>query len=303
VPVAVVTDSAAAIPLDLAASLGIVRVPMQLTIGGRARSEGEVSLEELVAHLDEGVQTSGPAPGAFLQAIEEADHGEGVLVLTVAKRFSSTYESARTAASLRAASNAGVPPSGPSNGGRPSMVRRAVRVVDTGTAAGAQGLVVLAAARRAASGGTLDEVEAAARAAMRSVHLVAVVEELRYLARGGRLPATILAAAGRLGLRVLFELRGSKVRPLRPAMSEGGATNLVLAQWRASRPEHPAPRLHVSALHAMREEQAEALLAAVRQEVEPATAYVARFGPVMVAHTGPGVTGLAWWWEVATEPT
>ena len=37
-------------------------------------------------------------------------------------------------------------------------------------------------------------------------------------------------------------------------------------------------------------------MAAVRAEVEPATAFSASFGTVMVVHTGPGLAGLAWWW-------
>jgi fatty acid-binding protein DegV len=55
--------------------------------------------------------------------------------------------------------------------------------------------------------------------------------------------------------------------------------------------------LHVSALHALEPEIAEELLRQVRAYVEPATAFVGSFSPVMVAHTGPGLAGLAWWWE------
>ena len=56
-------------------------------------------------------------------------------------------------------------------------------------------------------------------------------------------------------------------------------------------------RLHVVALHVLAEEQAHALLSAVRAEVAPATELVARFGASMVVHTGPNLTGLSWWWE------
>ncbi len=56
-------------------------------------------------------------------------------------------------------------------------------------------------------------------------------------------------------------------------------------------------RLHVAALHAQDPEIAEELLRAVRARAEPATSFVASFTPVMVAHTGPSLAGLAWWWE------
>jgi hypothetical protein len=42
---------------------------------------------------------------------------------------------------------------------------------------------------------------------------------------------------------------------------------------------------------------AEQVLDRVREHEDPATALVAEFGAGMVAHTGPGLIGLSWWWE------
>jgi fatty acid-binding protein DegV len=71
----------------------------------------------------------------------------------------------------------------------------------------------------------------------------------------------------------------------------------MLARWRRSRPRDGAA-LHVAALHALERGEAERLLDAVRAEASPVTAFIGEFDAVMVAHTGPGLTGLAWWWEV-----
>ena len=277
-PVAVIADSAAALDPALAAERGIVTVPMLLEIGGRPVPEGEMSLDELVARLDDGVQTSGPAPGAFVTAIEQARESgaDGALVLTVGQRLSSTYQAASTAAAI-------------AGGDFP------VRVLDTGTAAGAEGLVVLAAAQAARAGDSLAQVETRALLAAERVRLVAAVEQLTYLVRGGRLAASAAWAGNHLGVRPLFELRRARIRPLRPSLSSDGAFDQILGQWRRSTVEGAA--LHVAALHALRGEDAAALLDKVRAEVEPATALIGTFGPVMVAHTGPGVIGLAWWWE------
>jgi len=275
-PVAVVADSAAALGPELAQRYGIVTVPMQLEIGGEAVSEQEVPLEELVARLDDGVKTSGPPPGAFADAIQRADQGDGVVVLTVASRFSSTYQSAAMAAGMAA---------------DPTRVR----VIDTGTAAGAEGLVVIAAAEAAAAGADVAGVARRAEEVAGKVRLVAAVEQLTYLVRGGRVPAGAARVGTHLGVRVLFELRGAKLHPMRPSLSAEGATEQILGAWRRSKV--PGAALHVAALHALRPAEAGALLEAVRAEVEPATAFVGTFGPVMVAHTGPGVIGLAWWWD------
>jgi len=274
--VSVITDSAASLPDDLAERAGVTIVRMRLSIGGRPYRDDEVELEEVLRRFDEGVTTSGPAPGDILDALEAKGGSDGTLVLTVARRMSSTHEAARVAAT-----------------GRPD-----VRILDTGTAAGAQGLVVLAAAERARAGGCLDEVEAAARAVAGRVRLVAALNSLDWLVRSGHVPE-IAAWAGRsLGLRPVIEFRGGRVRTLRPARGEEAVAGRMLDVWRGSRPA--GARLHTAGLHALAPEPAEALLARVREEVEPATAFVAPFSSVMVAHTGP-LIGLAWWWEEPSE--
>src|SRR3954465_14042002 len=137
--VTVVTDSAASIPPQLVDQLGIVVVPMSVIIGDTVYPDGQLGLDEVMARVDEGVSTSGTNPGEFLQAIEPID-GD-VVVLTISAQMSSTFEAARTAANM-------------SDG--------KARVIDTRTAAGGQGLVVLAAAEAAARGDDVDGVVAVA---------------------------------------------------------------------------------------------------------------------------------------------
>jgi hypothetical protein len=50
-------------------------------------------------------------------------------------------------------------------------------------------------------------------------------------------------------------------------------------------------------MHALDPQGGRDLLTAIREQVEPATAFIGSFSPVMVAHTGAGLLGLAWWWE------
>jgi DegV family protein with EDD domain len=273
VTVGIVTDSAASLSEELADRHQVTVVPMQLTIGSESYPDDQVTLEEVVARLGEGITTSGPSPGAFAEAIEARRGPDGVLVLTVSERMSSTYRAARLAAQRAGAG---------------------VAVLDTNTAVGAEGLVVLAAAAAAAEGLPLPAVKERAHAAARRVRLVAAVESLDQLTRSGRLPELAARAGRRLGVRPLFEYRGGSIHPLLPALSREAALDQVLRQWRRSKIQGAA--LHVAALHALNPAGADRLLEAVRAEAEPATCFVGTFGPVMVAHTGPGVTGLAWWW-------
>jgi fatty acid-binding protein DegV len=93
----------------------------------------------------------------------------------------------------------------------------------------------------------------------------------------------------------LFEFRRGHPKPLRPALSRQAAVGRMVGALLNSRVAGAS--LHVAALHADASGPAERLLDQVRVEVEPATAFVGSFSPVMVVHTGPGLLGLAWWWE------
>ena len=129
------------------------------------------------------------------------------------------------------------------------------------------------------------------------VRLVATISSLDHLVRSGRVPGIAGWAGRRLGINPLFEFRGGAVRRLRPALSREAALDRIVQLVRRDAPADGGGRLHVAALHALARDVAEDLLARVVAEDRAATAFIGEFGPVMVVHTGPGLAGLAWWWE------
>jgi fatty acid kinase fatty acid binding subunit len=273
--VSILTDSAAALPRDLAEQHAIDVVPMWLNVDGDAYHEGDIPLVELLGRAD--VKTSSPTPGEFEAAAREHLAADGELICTVASSMSATYDAAVL--------------------GTRELGDR-ILVFDTGTAAGAEALVVLAAAEAAEHGAALDGVADAARRAASEVRLVATLPSLEHLVRSGRVP-NIAGRAGRLlGIAPMFEFRNGRARPLRPAIGVPAALDRMVAAVRRDR--RPDSQLHVAALHAEAEDAATDLLARVSSTVEPATAFVASFGSVMIVHTGPGLIGLAWWWETTT---
>lgn len=278
--VLVITDSAGTVPADLAERLGVEVLPLRLSVDGDSLRDGDLPMADLLARDPKTISTSGPSPGDFLEVLERRASDDGTLIVTVAHDLaSSTFSSARAAA---------------------RMADTPVRVLDSQSAAGAQGLVVLAAAARARRGAGLDDVEAAATTAANRVRLVAALPNLDHVARSGHVPGAGAWATRFIGLRPLIELRFGTVRPLRPALSDEAAADAVLKAWRRTIPDGPA-RLHVAALHAEAEERAVRLLDAVQAEVEPATSFVGSFGVGMIVHSGPDLVGLGWWWEDDAE--
>jgi fatty acid kinase fatty acid binding subunit len=274
VTVAIVTDSAAAIPPELVEQHGITVVPMWLSVGGDPVREGGRALGELLG--DERVTTSAPTPGEFEAAIRAAlaAGASDVLVLTIASAMSASHHAAGVAV---------------------RDVGERARVLDTKTAAGAQALVVLAAATAAASGAGIDEVTAAALEVVSRVRLVAMVPDLDHLVRSGRVPGIAGWAGRTLGISPLFEFRAGKVHRLRPALGIEAAYDRIVARFR--RDARSGARAHVVALHALAPDAADALLARAVGETDAAESFTSEFGSVMVVHAGPGIVGLAWWWE------
>lgn len=269
--VTIVTDSAAALPAETVQEHGVRVVPLWLHIGDQRYRDGDLSLEELVARFDEPITTAAPSPGEFLRTMSDARRSGPVVVLTVAGQISTTFDAAMLAA---------------------KELDDQVLVVDTDTAAGAQGLIVLAAARAAAEGADVEQVIDVARRVGERVRLVATVADLERLARSGRVPEAARWVGDRLGVRPLFEFRSGRARPLRPAFSREAALDRIAQRCAQADGEG---RLHVAVLHALDPAAADVLT----RRVAPfnPVSYIGPFSPVMVAHTGRGLAGLAWWRE------
>jgi len=272
---AVITDSAASLPGTLVRDLGITVVPLEIVVDHVGYHDGDLPVADIVAHLGDGVSTSAPPPGRIGKAFEDRlRDADDVVMMTVSQQMSSTYDAACLAA---------------------GTVAGDIRVVDTETAAGAEGLVVEHAARAARLGADADAVEHAARAVSDRVRLVATLDSLDHLVASGRVPELAGRAGRALNVHPLFEFRRGRVRALRPALSRDAALDRIASAWRRNR--EPDARLHLAVLHADDPARADRLLALVRSRIEPASAFVAEFSAAMLAHTGPELVGLAWWWE------
>jgi DegV family protein with EDD domain len=276
----VVVDSTASLPAGLAAQHRIVVVPMTLSFGGELLRDGvDIQPDEFYRRLASGAtlpKTASPSPGDFVAAFEAAAFrgARAILCLTLAKELSSTYDAARLGASQARERLPGV----------------SIEVVDTRTAGGAEGLVALAAARAAARASTLSDVASVAARVIAQAQFIGVLDTLYYIWKGGRIPRAALWATSLLQVKPILEIRDGKV-PLveRPRTRKRALERLVaiVAERSGGKP------LRMIVLHGNAPQEADVLLARLRAAVRCEEAFIAPFTPVIGAHTGPGLLGVA----------
>lgn len=274
--IGIVSDSASNIPADLRERYDIAIVPMILKFGDRIYHDG-VDLPpgdfyEMLATEHVAASTSGPSAGDFRDAFaRELERHEGLVCVTVASVVSVTYASATLAA-------------GEFDG--------RVRVVDSRSASLAEGFVALEAARAAQEARSLDEVEARAAAIADRAVLVATIGTFEFLRRSGRVNAVKAFAATTLNVKPVFALRRGSVDQLARPRSRAHALDRLLEEVRLVAEAGP---LHAGVVHAAAEDEAHQLVERVRSELEPVECLTAEFTPLMGAHTGPGLVGIACW--------
>lgn len=277
--VAVVTDSAACLPAELVDEYGISVVPFGLVWGQHVYRDGvEMTAEEFYERLQQAEElptTSQPTVEDMIRAYRAlVGRYEGVVSIHIPANLSSTLRVAKLAAEM--------------------VPEIPVRVVDCGMAVMAEGFVVLAAARAAAEGANLDEVVRAAEAVMPRVRLYASLRTLKYLARGGRVPAVAATVGSALHIQPILSMRDGQVSMIARARSEERALEHILERMAADAGSSP---VHAAVFHAGALAKAEALRQQVAEQFECAELYVTEFTPVMGAHTGPGVLGVAFYAE------
>lgn len=284
--VAVVVDSGASLSPDAADHPQMWTVPMQLTIGDRTYHDGRdltpSEFYRMLPSINGLVTTSAPAPAAYAEAFASAaaEHS-AILCLTVSRHVSSSYESARTAADN-------------------SSEEHRIDVIDTESAAGGEGLLATEALRAARSGAGLDDVAATVKELIPRVRLLAFLDTLYYVWKSGRVPRLAYLGSSLLKIKPLLELTQGDVRPIERLRTARRASQRMLELMRDDVRDSA---IHATVMHGDDAEAADALRRRVEAEFDCKELFVSQFSPVMGAHTGPGLVGVAWWRELSDEST
>jgi DegV family protein with EDD domain len=277
-PVSVVTDTTGYLPREKLDRYGITAVPLYVVFSDRTVKETEITdypafFEEL-RRADSLPKTSQPSVGDFIATFEPLlARGDEVVSVHISGGISGTVESARQAAEQLERDGRG--------GER-------VRVVDSSTAAGGQGIVALAAGRCAQLGGTSDEVVDAAERARAELKMWFAIDTLEFLKRGGRIGAASAWIGSTLKIKPILTVE----RELSPVERVRTSSRMFerLVDYAQQRHDSGADAWVVQ--HIAAPDVAERLAERCYEVFGCDPLFISEVGPVLSAHTGPGMLGV-----------
>ena len=279
--VAIVTDSSVSLSPSILGEWGIHVAPLELRFGEHVYQDGEdldpATFYQMLQIADPPPTTLAPRPDIFLEAFRRASAiADHVLCLTSASHLSAVHDSALIAADLARQALPGV----------------TVQVVDTHTAASAEALVAVAAAKAARQGNTPKRVLETCHTVMERVTLIAFLDTLHFVWRSGRIPRVAAWMGTVLSVKPMLEMtKGDILLAARPRTRARATDRLlsILAQRTEGRP------VVINVIHAADPEGAHQLYQRVVAHFPCQEAFVGEFSPAIGVHTGPGLLGLAFY--------
>ena len=214
--VRIVVDSTADVSDEIRAKLSVV--PLTVHFGEQEYVDGitinHKQFYEMLVETDVLPTTSQPSPEAFAQVFRQAQEaGEQVVALTVASKLSGTCQSAMIAA-------ADYP--GP------------VWVVDTKTVAIGCGILAELAVRLKEEGLSAPEIVARLEEERENVRVIALLDTLEYLKKGGRISKTVAFAGGLLSIKPVVTIQDGEISILGKARGSKQGNNLLVTEIQKS---------------------------------------------------------------------
>jgi DegV family protein with EDD domain len=271
--VRVVTDSSCDLPQALATELGIEIVPLTIRFGTEEFVDRrDLTPAEFWARCAESPtlpETAAPAPGHFEQAYRMlADEGaQGVVVVALSSLLSGTMQSAQLAATS-------------------VYDALAVDVVDSRSLSTGLGMIVVAAARRARQGGTIEEVASLARDLARRTQVWATLDTLDNLKKGGRIGGAKALLASALAIKPIIEVRHGQIEDGGRQRTRSRALALLVERVRRAGPLESLAVLHADT------SDVDAFVARLAP-LAPGPIMVTEVGAVIGTHCGPRAMGVA----------
>ena len=272
--IAIVTDSTADLPEDVAKRDDIRIVPLNVHFGTDTfRDKVDLTVDEFLERLTASTElptTSQAPPPVFENLFRElaAEGYEAIICVLISSKLSGTIQSALIAAHAVA-----------------SSIR--VEVVDSLNSTLALGLQAIRARELIEEGKTVEEIVLTLQAETNRYHLVFFAETLEYLHRGGRIGKAATLVGSLLQLKPLLRVEEGVVIPFERTRTRKKA----LAGLQTFAETFPAIE-RAAALHITTPDDARNLIDAIAPRAANTDIPIGRIGPVLALHIGPGAVGV-----------
>ena len=204
----------------------VVSVPLTVSFGDKEYLDGiDLSRDDFYRELEKGQvmpKTSQPSPAAFEKVFEEIrERGEEGIVITLASNLSGTFQSACLAAE-----------------DYPE-----ISVVDSKTVAVGTGILAEYAIECIDRGMNRDEITAELNKKRDEICLVAMLDTLEYLKRGGRISGTVAFAGGVLNIKPVVTIKDGEILILGKARGTKKANNFLVEEIKKNGIDYKLPIL------------------------------------------------------------
>jgi fatty acid kinase fatty acid binding subunit len=269
--VAIVSDTCHYLPRELVADYRIHLVSLYVHKGDSAQRESDITDYDAyyrdLADLRQLPTTSQPSIGDFLSVYEPLiAQGDEIVSIHLAGGMSGTVAAAQQAA---------------------EQVAGSVQVLDSDSACGGEGLMVLAAAAAARAGADGATVAETARAARAQLKLWFALDTLEYLRRGGRIAGAQAWLGSALKIKPILTVE-SEITPVERVRTSKRAFERMVDLLRALKQDG---RDGWVVQHIQAPDEAQRLVARGLEIFGSDPVAISEIGPVIGTHVGPGLLG------------
>ena len=272
----ILTDSTVDLLPEDVSALGVRVVPLAVHFGDEHYEDGvDLGHEQFYEMLEQSHKlptTSQPSPERFITEFERArDDGDDLICILLSSTLSGTFQSAQIAAE--------------------EVGYDRIFLVDSHTVSLAAQLLVRRAAARVTEGWSAEDIVDDLVSAREHLHIFAIVDTLKYLHKGGRLPTAAAIAGGLLGIKPVIGVQNGKVGLADKARGLPGAYVAIFKQiQKAGGVDETWP---VMVGYTGKRHGVEPFMRYATQNLGLNEPLVRPIGAVVGTHAGPGAAGIA----------